>query len=679
MQVLLSNFQQLDLAEAQALAQSAEDSCYEMIQALLFTGSYRVSGGTVNADSPVDGACNVIPGVFTQAGGLFYSLATIATMNIISGAANPAANIWGTGQAADATNPRIDIVCVSYQKTANTPQVKTFINDTVSPPVLYTQSTNTLNQSAPLFSVIHGTPSATPSAPAVPSGFMMLATVLVPANATTVTSGDITNNLSINIKTLEDIQFGTNPQSAFSDLLHGTGVYSGYLNAMAVSQTASPSLGVSVATGAALLAGITANVSVATTVPITAPSFVAVTGEAVSFASGNVQQFAENGNQHAIRAGSVAVTGYVENTDFTINYTTGQITRLGGGSIPGGGTVTAAYNYYLSRIDLIEITFGTNALSAVVGTPAQVPVAPAVSANSLALAQVLVGEGVSTITNSNVTDDRVYLSSMQEVVDAHTSPESGVSSTLVARLNAHENRDVTASVAVHGIKQGSGNGFDADTVDGQHYAGILTGAVAAMETVTLGGCLGGTLPNPTLVSIPAISGALLTAIPAPNLTGALPAISGALLTAIPAGALTGALPAISGALLTAIPAGALTGSLPAISGAALTGIVATNLATPSGRASYNSTARVSGTSYTNGSRVRIVTVWVSNIDNSSAAMVATAGGITVDSWMFYGSNAGSEANATPRVSFVVYPGETYNVTYGALAAGSLAGWIECDL
>ena len=63
---------------------------------------------------------------------------------------------------------------------------------------------------------------------------------------------------------------------------------------------------------------------------------------------------------------------------------------------------------------------------------------------------------------------------------------------------------------------------------------------------------------------------------ASGLTGTLPAISGANLTNLPAANVTGTLPAISGANLTNLTAGNLTGALPAISGANLTGIAATD-------------------------------------------------------------------------------------------------------
>ena len=80
-------------------------------------------------------------------------------------------------------------------------------------------------------------------------------------------------------------------------------------------------------------------------------------------------------------------------------------------------------------------------------------------------------------------------------------------------------------------------------------------------------------------TLPAISGANLTNLPAANITGTLPAISAANLTSIPAANITGTLPAISATNLTNVPAANITGTLPAISGANLTNLPASGKAT----------------------------------------------------------------------------------------------------
>jgi len=90
------------------------------------------------------------------------------------------------------------------------------------------------------------------------------------------------------------------------------------------------------------------------------------------------------------------------------------------------------------------------------------------------------------------------------------------------------------------------------------------------------------------ITIPDVTGTLLDSgsdLPAANLTGTiadarfpatLPAASGANLTALPAANITGTLPAISATNLTNVPAANITGTLPAVSGANLTGVNAVN-------------------------------------------------------------------------------------------------------
>lgn len=75
------------------------------------------------------------------------------------------------------------------------------------------------------------------------------------------------------------------------------------------------------------------------------------------------------------------------------------------------------------RIDLIVLTvtdLGTSSSSAylqtVTGTPAVSPVAPSAPANSLILAQIAVGAGVSSITSGNITDKRTFTAAAGGVV-----------------------------------------------------------------------------------------------------------------------------------------------------------------------------------------------------------------------------------------------------------------------
>ncbi|TLM80280.1 MAG: hypothetical protein FDZ70_01365 [Actinobacteria bacterium] len=46
-----------------------------------------------------------------------------------------------------------------------------------------------------------------------------------------------------------------------------------------------------------------------------------------------------------IKAGTIAIAGYTEGTDFKVSYPTGVITRIATGTIPAGATVTVTYDY----------------------------------------------------------------------------------------------------------------------------------------------------------------------------------------------------------------------------------------------------------------------------------------------------------------------------------------------
>ncbi len=72
--------------------------------------------------------------------------------------------------AADPTNPRIDLVCVTVYDSA------------------YTGSLNTVS-----FNVVTGTPAASPSVPSTPVNSIALARVAVAAGATTIVAGNITS------------------------------------------------------------------------------------------------------------------------------------------------------------------------------------------------------------------------------------------------------------------------------------------------------------------------------------------------------------------------------------------------------------------------------------------------------------------------------------------------------
>ena len=144
------------------------------------------SGGVVSADTPNDGGVTLSALTGVQNGQLL-STGTAIQINIL-GSNYP----YGIGEAAS-SSPRIDLVCVQYTTVATDDAVRTFeqtvggVTSTYSKTVALTQA----DSFAVL--VVHGTPATNPAPPATPSGWFALAQVYVPANATAITSSNITD------------------------------------------------------------------------------------------------------------------------------------------------------------------------------------------------------------------------------------------------------------------------------------------------------------------------------------------------------------------------------------------------------------------------------------------------------------------------------------------------------
>lgn len=145
-----------------------------------------LSGLTVTAQSPASGQVNVAVGIASQAGSPIH-VATQQICNVLSG--SPGTNTWGTGEASG-SSPRIDIVVAQYATLDGNPQPRNVNNNGT----ITSETLNTNQQTYYALNVVHGTAGSSPVAPAVPSGWFLLATINVPANATTIVSGDITDN-----------------------------------------------------------------------------------------------------------------------------------------------------------------------------------------------------------------------------------------------------------------------------------------------------------------------------------------------------------------------------------------------------------------------------------------------------------------------------------------------------
>lgn len=138
------------------------------------------------------------------------------------------------------------------------------------------------------------------------------------------------------------------------------------------------------------------------------------------------------------------------------------------------------------RIDLVCLTvndaYYTGALNnavlqVVAGTPAGSPVAPALPANSISLATVAVGAGATAITNANITDTRVMVTT--------NIPESG---------------DISSVTAGTGLSGGGSSGAVTLSINTAVTADLTTAQTLTNKTLTAPTVTNGTFTTPTLTS-----------------------------------------------------------------------------------------------------------------------------------------------------------------------------------
>ena len=104
----------------------------------------------------------------------------------------------------------------------------------------------------------------------------------------------------------------------------------------------------------------------------------------------------------------------------------------------------------LARIDIVVVNVrdaqysgasNDAQLQVVAGTPASSPVAPTAPDNSITIAQIAVGAGVTSITNANITDTRRYIAAVGGVIPA-TNDAARPASTEINESQLVWSRDV---------------------------------------------------------------------------------------------------------------------------------------------------------------------------------------------------------------------------------------------
>ena len=177
-----------------------------------------------------------------------------------------------------------------------------------------------------------------------------------------------------------------------------------------------------------------------------------------------VSQSGTPGMSVSITAGWAIVVG-----NFTTNM--GAYSIYNDGAVTGTITTADPTN---PRIDRVCLTVGDSAytgvtntvtVNVVAGTPAGSPVAPATPTNSISLATVLVGAGVTSILNANITDTRVRTEIDEVVLGASTNALVPVRIQLLAGQTGNALQIVDSSGTVL-------NGFDSS-------GNLLTGGIDA--------------------------------------------------------------------------------------------------------------------------------------------------------------------------------------------------------
>lgn len=100
-----------------------------------------------------------------------------------------------TVPAADPTNPRIDIVCIAPDRLLGDETERLYMDEGTS--AITPEDLDKRDYESYAYSYVTGTPAGSPSAPAVPSGYTLVASIDVAAAASSISGGDITDDRSV--------------------------------------------------------------------------------------------------------------------------------------------------------------------------------------------------------------------------------------------------------------------------------------------------------------------------------------------------------------------------------------------------------------------------------------------------------------------------------------------------
>lgn len=144
--------------------------------------------------------------------------------------------------------------------------------------------------------------------------------------------------------------------------------------------------------------------------------------------------------------------------NMTVSVSSGQV-QVGGSpaSVTGGNVTITAASGTLNRIDHV-VSSSSGVLSAVTGTPAANPIAPAIPANSVILATIYVFAGATSVTNAMITNKSAILGALAffniadpafgAVGDGATDNTTAIANCLTAAGNYTQATGAAAAVVV---------------------------------------------------------------------------------------------------------------------------------------------------------------------------------------------------------------------------------------